>query len=145
MSPNHVLDLHVLPISREQARQILSDAKTSEISLSSADRELLKQYLAEFTDPEIGAPAHGGAERHFIRYEEFDTQIFADLFANQRFEFRRGDWPAPVGESGEADISQTRAGIRMRAALSPRLLTAVDMCNILERGANDTAEVLTPG
>lgn len=145
LSPRHALDLHVLPISREQAHQILTGAEASEISLSSADRELLKQYLAEFTDPEIGAPAHRGAERHFIRYEDFDTQIFADLFTHQRFEFRRGDWPAPAGQSGETDISQTRAGIRMRAALSPRLLAAVDMSNILERGANDTAEVLTPG
>ncbi len=145
LSPGHALDLHVLPISREQARQILTDAKTFAPSLSSADRELLKQYLAEFTDPVIGALAHRGAERHFIRYEEFDTRIFADLFAHQRFEFRRGDWPAPVGENGNADISQTRAGVRMRAALSPRLLAAVDMSNILERGANETAEVLTPG
>jgi len=143
--PSHALDLHVLPVDRQRVQKILSSAKTSELPLSRADQNLLQQYLAEFTDPEIGAPAHRGAERHFIRYEEFDTQIFADLFAHQRFEFRRGDWPAPAGESGEADISQTRAGIRLRAALSPRLLAAVDMSNILERGANDTAEVLTPG
>ncbi|MCI0697970.1 capsule assembly Wzi family protein [candidate division KSB1 bacterium] len=138
--PSHALDLHVLPVDRNQVKKILSAAKTSDLSLSRADQDLLQQYLAEFTDPQMGVPAHRGAERHFIRYEELDTQIFIDLLANQRFEFRRGNW-----EAGEADVSQTRAGIRMRAALSPRLLAAVDMSNILERGANDTAEVLTPG
>jgi hypothetical protein len=148
--PAHALDLHVLPVDRRQVQKILSEAKANELSLSRADQNLLQQYLAEFTDPPIGITAHRGAERHFIRYEEFDTQIFADLFVHQRFEFRRGDWRTPAGESGEADISQTRAGIRMRAALhpngrSPRLLAAVDISNILERGANDTLEILTPG
>jgi Capsule assembly protein Wzi len=142
--PSHALDLHVLPVDRNQVQKILSAAETSELPLSRADQDLLQQYLGEFTDPAIGATAPHGAERHFIRYEEFDTQIFADLFAHQRFEFRRGDWPAPAGKSGEANISQTRAGVRMRAALSPRLLAAVDMSNILERGANDTSEVFDP-
>jgi hypothetical protein len=138
--PSYALDLHVLPVDRRQAQKILSVAKTNELSLSRADQNLLQQYLAEFTDPPRGAPAPRGAERHFIRYEESNTQIFADLFAHQRFDFRRGDW-----ENGEADISQTRAGVRMRAALHPRLLAAVDISNILERGANDTLEILKPG
>ncbi|MDZ7290278.1 MAG: hypothetical protein ONB44_08365 [candidate division KSB1 bacterium] len=138
--PKHAPDLHVLPLDRDQVLQILAAAKAGNLSLSAADRALLEQYLAEFTDPKIGAPAHRGAERHFIRYEEFNTRIFVDLFAIQRFEFRRGKW-----ENGEADISQTRAGVRMRAALHPRLLASVDVSNILERGAHDTAEVVTPG
>jgi hypothetical protein len=143
--PSHALDLHVLPVDRRQVQKILAGAKASELSFSRADQNLLQQYLAEFTDPPIGAKAHRGAERHFIRYEDFDTQIFADLFAHQRFEFRRGAWRTPAGESGEADISQTRAGVRMRAALHPHLLAAVDVSNILERGAKDTLEILTPG
>jgi len=138
--PSHALDLHVLPVDRRQAQKILSDAKTSGLSLSRADQNLLQQYLAEFTDPQIGESVPRGAERHLARYEDFDTQIFIDLFANQRFEFRRG-----ASESGAADISQTRAGVRMRAALHPRLLAAVDLSNILERGTNDTLEILTPG
>jgi len=138
--PEHALDLHVLPVDRQQVKKIISAAQTSGFPFSKADQALLKQYLAEFTDPAIGEQAPAGAERHFIRYEEFDTQIFADLFAHQRLEFRRGKW-----EGGQADISQTRAGIRMRAALHPRLLAAVDLSNILERGANDTLEILTPG
>jgi hypothetical protein len=140
LMPRYSLDLHVLPLDRNQVQKILTGVKTSELSLSNADQALLQQYLTEFTDPAIGQPAHRGAERHFIRYEEFDTQLFVDLFALQRFEFRRGDW-----DGGEADISQTRAGVRMRAALPPRLLAAVDLSNILERGANDTLENLAPG
>jgi len=138
--PQHALDLHVLPLSRQQVCKILANAKTDSLSLSRADENLLQQYLAEFTDPAIGAPKPPRAERHFIRYEEMDTQLFADLFAHQRFEFRRGAW-----ESGEANISQTRAGVRMRVMLHPRLLAAIDLSNILERGAKDSLENLTPG
>ncbi len=138
--PQHVLDLHVLPLSRRQVQNILVRAKTAPLSLSRADENLLQQYLAEFTDPAIGEIAPPRAERHFIRYEEMDTQFFADLFAHQRFEFRRGAW-----EGGEADILQIRAGIRMRVALHPRLLAAVDLSNILDRGANDSLEIFTPG
>jgi len=138
--PTHALDLHVLPLDRNQVQKILTEAGASRLSLSPADQNLLEQYLAEFTDPPIGAQVQRGAERHFIRYEEFDTQLFADLFARQRFEFRRGDFA-----SGDANISQTRAGIRMRAALQPRLLAAVDLSNILERGTDDSLEILTPG
>jgi len=138
--PQHALDLHVLPLDRQQVRKILTNAKISALALSRADENLLQQYLAEFTDPAIGEMAPPRAERHFIRYEEKDTQLFADLFAHQRFEFRRG-----ASESGEADILQIRGGIRMRIALHPRLLAAVDLSNILERGAKDSLEILTPG
>jgi hypothetical protein len=137
--PDYALDLHVQPLSREQARQILTSAKTKNLALSAADQALLLQYLAELTDPKIGAAAHPGAERHFLRYEEANAQIFADLFVTQEFEFRRGE------ESTVADIARTRGGVKMRAALSPRLLAAVEVSNILERGVKDTAEVLTPG
>ena len=148
--PEYALDLHVLPLSREQAQQILAAAKTKNFALSAADRALLQQYLAEFTDPKIGAAAHAGAERHFLRYEEANAQIFSDLFVNQQFEFRRGEATTrtsrlAVGETGTAGIARTRGGVKMRAALSPRLLAAVEVSNILERGVNDTAEVLTPG
>ncbi|MDZ7342992.1 MAG: capsule assembly Wzi family protein [candidate division KSB1 bacterium] len=138
--PPHALDLHVLPLDRHQVLKILSDAKANEAPLSRADQALLQQYLAEFTDPKIGEVAHPGAERHVMRYEEAGAQIFADLFASQRFEFRRGDW-----ETGEADLSRTRVGARVRARFGSRLLAAVDFSNILERGANDTSESFTPG
>ena len=138
--PQHALDLHVLPLDRQQVLKILASANAASLPLSRADENLLQQYLAEFTDPAIGESKPPRAERHFIRYEEMDTQLFADLFAHQRFEFRRGAW-----ESGETNISQTRAGVRMRVALHPRLLAAVDLSNILERGAKDSLEILTPG
>lgn len=138
--PASTLDLHVLPLDRRQVQKLLSAAATGALKLSAADQALLQQYRAEFTDPAMGEKAPAGAERHFLRYEEFDTQLFADLFIDQRFEFRRGEW-----KTGEADISQTRAGIRMRAALHPHLLAAVDLSNILERGAGDSLEILTPG
>ena len=138
--PQHALDLHVVPLDRRQVQKILTTAQTAALTLSRADENLLQQYLAEFTDPQIGEAAPPRAERHFIRYEEHDTQLFADLFAHQRFEFRRGAW-----ENGEENISQTRAGVRLRVALHPRLLAAVDVSNILERGAKDSLENLTPG
>jgi hypothetical protein len=138
--PRYVLDLHVLPLDRDRVLQILADAATANLNLSPADHKLLQQYLAEFTDPQIGAAVHPGAERHFIRYEELDTQIFVDLFASQRFEFRRGD-----EETNDAEISRMRGGVRVRAALHPRLLAAVDVSSILERGTEDTAEVFEPG
>lgn len=138
--PQYTLDLHVLPLDRKQVQKILESAQTASLNLSRADENLLQQYIAEFTDPVLGATAPPHAERHFIRYEENDTQLFADLFAHQRFEFRRGAW-----ENGEANISQTRAGLRLRVALHPRLLAAVDVSNILERGAKDSLENLTPG
>jgi len=143
--PEYALDLHVLPLSREQAQQILAAAKTKNVALSAADRALLQQYLAEFTDPKIGAAPHAGAERHFLRYEEANAQIFADLFINQQFEFRRGEETRTDLDAGAAGIARTRGGVKVRAALSPRLLAAVEVSNILERGVNDTAEVLTPG
>ena len=140
LQPQHTLDLHVLPLDRQQVRKILASAQTTSLILSRADENLLQQYLAEFTDPAPGAMAPPRAERHFIRYEENDTQLFADIFAHQQFEFRRGAW-----ESGAANISQTRAGLRLRVALHPRLLAAVEVSNILERGAKDSLENLTPG
>lgn len=138
--PQRALDLHVFPISRAQALGILQEAQTANLALSTADQKLLEQYLAEFTDPAAGARMHKGGERHFFRYEEKDAQLFGDLFGSQRFEAQRGAWP-----EGESEISRTRAGARLRAHLPPRLLLAVEVSNILERGANDSAEVLQPG
>lgn len=138
--PQRALDLHVFPISRAQALAILQEARAANLPLSRADQKLLEQYLAEFTDPPAGARMHKGGERHFFRYEEKEAQLFGDLFGSQRFEARRGAWP-----QGESEISRTRAGGRLRAHLPPRLLLAVEVSNILERGANDSAEVFQPG
>ncbi|MGH7599542.1 MAG: hypothetical protein ACREOI_24570, partial [bacterium] len=46
--PSHTLDLHVLPVDRQRVQKILSAAKTRGLPLSSADQNLLQQYLTEF-------------------------------------------------------------------------------------------------
>jgi hypothetical protein len=138
MSPHRALDLHVVPVKRAQVLQILQEAEA--LSLSKADAALVRQYLAEFTDPPVGESAPSGAERHVLRYEEGQAQIFADLYGIQRFEFQRGQ-----GDSSEANISRTRVGGRLRAQLPPRLLVAVDFSNALERGTKDSLENFDPG
>lgn len=138
--PQRALDLHVTPISREQALAILQEAQAAKLSLSHADEALLKQYLGEFIDPRAGAPKAANGEKHFFRYEENNSQLFGDVFASQRFEIQRGK---QTGDKHE--ISRTRAGARLRAQLPPRLLIAAEVSNILERGANDSAEVFLPG
>ncbi|MCK6559931.1 hypothetical protein HUU39_16490 [candidate division KSB1 bacterium] len=138
--PQRSLDLHVIPVDREQVRQILLAARAARRQLSRADEALLEQYLAEFTDPAAGATRPAGAERNFWRYEERGARLFVDVFGMQRFEFQRGDSAAE-----DLEISRTRAGGRLRAQLPPRLLLAVEVSNIMERGAPDSAEVLTPG
>ncbi len=138
--PQHALDLHVVPIDRAQTLAILQEAQAAHLPLSGADQALLKQYLAEFTDPEVGARMPDRGERHFLRYEEKDAQLFVDLFGSQRFEVQRGAW-----WNGEKEVSRTRAGVRLRAQLPPRLLLAAELSNILERGVNDSAEIFQPG
>ncbi|MDZ7266302.1 MAG: capsule assembly Wzi family protein [candidate division KSB1 bacterium] len=138
--PQHSLALHVIPVDREQVRQILLAARSANLQLSRADQALLEQYLAEFTDPVAGATPPAGAERHFWRHEERGARLFVDVFGMQRFAFQRGD---SAGQ--DLDISRTRAGGRLRAQLPPRLLLAVEVSNSMERGAPDSAEVFTPG
>ena len=137
--PNHALDLHVIPISRDRVRQILQSAKASSLVLSHADGALLGQYLAEFSDPAPGEAKHKSAERNFVRYQEERAQLFLDLYGIQRFEIRRGDF-----DKDESEVSRTQAGIRMRAHLPPRLLIATDFNNTLERGTADTTERFDP-
>ncbi len=138
--PQHALDLHVIPISRAQTLGILQEAEAAQLALSHADQALLKQYLAEFTDSKAGERMPANGERHFLRYEEGSAQLFADLFGSQRFEAQRGAWP-----EGANEISRTRAGVRMRAQLPPRLLLAAEVSNILERGIEDSTEIFQPG
>lgn len=135
--PHRALDLHVTPVSRAQVLAILQEAQAHTAQFSRADRALLKQYLAEFTDPKVGERKPAGGERHFFRYEENEAQLFGDLFASQRFEIARG--------KEEQEISRTRLGVRLRAHLPPRLLIAAEVSNILERGTSDSAEVFQPG
>ncbi len=138
MLPQRSLDLHVIPAKRAQVLDIMREA--AGLPLSKADADLVQQYLAEFTDPAVGQKAHPGAERHLLRYEEENAQIFADLYGIQRFEFLRGD---SVFEG--RNVSRTRVGGRLRAQLPPRLLVAVDLSNSLERGTADSLESFTPG
>ncbi len=136
--PHRALDLHVTPVSRAQTLALLQEAQAFASELSRADQALLKQYLAEFRDPQAGERAAENGEKHFFRYEENEAQLFGDLFGSQRFEIRRG-----ANEAQE--ISRTRMGARLRAQLPPRLLIAAEVSNILERGTNDSAEVFLPG
>lgn len=138
--PQRALNLHVIPVDRVQTREILQEARDANLRLSKADEALLQQYLAEFTDPAYGEAKPSQAERNFWRYEERGAQLFVDLYGIQRFEFQRGD-----SSADDLEISRTRAGARLRAHLPPRLLLAVDVSNIMERGAPDSAEVFVPG
>ncbi len=138
LPPQRALDLHVFPLQRAQALAILQEAE--KLPWSRADAALIKQYLAEFTDPAASEKAHPGAERHLLRYEQENAQIFVDLYGIQRFEFHRGE-----SDSNEANISRTRAGARLRAQLPPRLLVAIDFSNALERGTKDSLESFAPG
>ena len=138
--PRRALDLHVTPVSRAQALALLQEAQAAALQLSRADQALLKQYLVEFSDLKVGERTPHGGERHFFRYEENEAQLFGDLFASQRFEVQRGEQANDAQE-----ISRTRMGARLRAQLPPRLLLAVELSNILERGTSDSTEVFQPG
>ncbi len=131
--------LRVLPLSRDLVREQLQFMNAKRDKLSKADRALLAQMLAEFTDPEIGQKAPDGSEIHLLRYEEGRSQIFVDARMVQNFRFRQNR----LGVEDE-NISETIGLGAIRGRLGKRVHFGLTARNTMTLGENETSENFDP-
>lgn len=131
--------LRVLPLTRTEVLNLLREMKRHERRLSEADRRLLRQMLAEFTDPAPGEPAPPGSEIHAYRYDEGQTQLFLDLRVQQTFRFSRNRL-----NIDSENISETLGSVAVRGRLSASLFFAAEARNTMVLGQPDLIENFDP-
>lgn len=131
--------LRLLPLTRTAVHELLQQIDRHADRLSVADRRLLAQMLAEFTDPAVGQPAPPEAEIHLYRYEEGEVQVFVDARVRQTFRFSRNRY-----EIDAENISETLASGAVRARFGKHLFLGLRACNTAIVGENDLGENFDP-
>ncbi|MDQ7053218.1 MAG: capsule assembly Wzi family protein [candidate division KSB1 bacterium] len=131
--------LRTLPLDRDTVLRLLRRMQEQSARMSDADRRLLQQMLAEFTDPPPDRDAPPGSEIHALRYRDGDQQLFLDVTLRQSFRFSRNRL-----EIDREDLSETDLRIAVRGNLGEHLFYAAEAVNALILGSENLEERFDP-
>jgi len=126
------LAMRTQPISRRDFAAILAQIQQHHArhhSLSTSDERLLNQLLIDFHDEQPQTGKESGRERHFLRVEEENGQLYLDLLAKQSLIINRGGQYDP-----DQLLSETMIGGILRGHLGNALGVYADARNALTRG-----------
>ena len=140
------LNYHSRPYSRMDVASILAEVQEKiekkKIKLSSSEFALYKQFKGEYIE-ELKAlnieVDNTDSEKHFIRWDEGDYQLRADLYFDEKIEIKTGDQ-----YSKKEKTSHTSFGGFMRGNIKNSFGYYLFVQNTLIRGADITDETFDP-